>query len=63
MAKSAAKATQVIYEKGKLYDLAIADLQADPDQPRKYFDEHPRESGGQAGAQSNKDTGSPHSRG
>ena len=39
MAKSAAKATQVIYEKGKLYDLAIADLQPDPDQPRKYFDE------------------------
>jgi len=31
--------SQVTYEKGKLYDLAISDLQADPDQPRKYFDE------------------------
>ena len=30
---------QVTYEKGKLYDLNIADLQPDPDQPRKYFDE------------------------
>jgi len=30
---------QVIYEKGKLYDLNIADLQPDPEQPRKYFDE------------------------
>jgi hypothetical protein len=30
---------QVIYEKGKLYDLNISDLQPDPDQPRKYFDE------------------------
>jgi ParB family chromosome partitioning protein len=30
---------QVTYEKGKLYDLAIADLQPDPEQPRKYFDE------------------------
>ena len=29
----------VIYEKGKLYDLNIADLRPDPDQPRKYFDE------------------------
>lgn len=27
------------YEKGKLYNLAIADLHPDPDQPRKYFDE------------------------
>jgi ParB family chromosome partitioning protein len=30
---------QVSYEKGKLYDLNISDLQPDPDQPRKYFDE------------------------
>ena len=30
---------QVIYEKGKLYDLNIADLHLDPEQPRKYFDE------------------------
>ena len=30
---------QVTYEKGRLYDLNIADLQPDPDQPRKYFDE------------------------
>jgi ParB family chromosome partitioning protein len=30
---------QVTYEKGKLYDLNIADLQPDPEQPRKYFDE------------------------
>jgi ParB family chromosome partitioning protein len=30
---------QVIYEKGKLYNLNIAALQPDPDQPRKYFDE------------------------
>ena len=30
---------QVTYEKGKLYDLNIADVQPDPDQPRKYFDE------------------------
>ncbi|HIJ95453.1 MAG TPA: ParB N-terminal domain-containing protein [Desulfuromonadales bacterium] len=29
----------VTYEKGKLYDLNIADLQPDSDQPRKYFDE------------------------
>jgi ParB family chromosome partitioning protein len=34
-----AKAAQVTYEKGKLYNLNIADLQPDPDQPRKYFDE------------------------
>lgn len=27
------------YEKGKLYDLNITELQPDPDQPRKYFDE------------------------
>ncbi len=31
--------TQVVYEKGKLYDLNIVDLQPDPEQPRKYFDE------------------------
>lgn len=29
---------QLIYEKGTLYDLNIADLQPDPEQPRKYFD-------------------------
>lgn len=34
-----ADSAQVTYEKGKLYDLAIADLQPDPEQPRKYFDE------------------------
>jgi len=34
-----ADTAQVTYEKGKLYDLNIADLQPDPDQPRKYFDE------------------------
>jgi ParB family transcriptional regulator, chromosome partitioning protein len=34
-----AESADVIYEKGKLYHLAIADLQHDPDQPRKYFDE------------------------
>ena len=34
-----AKAAQVTYEKGKLYDLNIADVQPDPEQPRKYFDE------------------------
>jgi hypothetical protein len=26
------------YEKGKLYSMALADLKADPDQPRKFFD-------------------------
>ena len=31
--------SQMIYEKGKMYDLNIADLQPDPEQPRKYFDE------------------------
>jgi ParB family transcriptional regulator, chromosome partitioning protein len=30
---------QVFYEKGTLYNLNIADLQPDPEQPRKYFDE------------------------
>lgn len=27
------------YEKGKLYDLNVGDVQPDPEQPRKYFDE------------------------
>jgi len=31
--------TQTSYEKGMLYELNIADLQPDPQQPRKYFDE------------------------
>ncbi|MDD2735733.1 MAG: ParB N-terminal domain-containing protein [Desulfuromonadaceae bacterium] len=31
--------TQTTYEKGKLFNLNIADLQPDPEQPRKYFDE------------------------
>lgn len=31
--------TPITYEKGKLYNLNLADLQPDPDQPRKYFDE------------------------
>ncbi len=34
-----ADTTPVTYEKGKLYDLNIANVQPDPDQPRKYFDE------------------------
>jgi len=34
-----ADSAQVTYEKGKLYDLNIADVQPDPEQPRKYFDE------------------------
>jgi ParB family chromosome partitioning protein len=34
-----ADTTAVTYEKGKLYDLNIADVQPDPEQPRKYFDE------------------------
>ena len=34
-----ANAVQVTYEKGKLYDLNLADVQPDPEQPRKYFDE------------------------
>jgi ParB family chromosome partitioning protein len=34
-----ADTTAATYEKGKLYDLNIADVQPDPDQPRKYFDE------------------------
>lgn len=32
-------AVPVTYEKGKLYELKITDVQPDPDQPRKYFDE------------------------
>jgi len=31
--------TPITYEKGKLYNLNLADLLPDPDQPRKYFDE------------------------
>lgn len=31
--------TPTTYEKGRLYNLNLADLQPDPDQPRKYFDE------------------------
>jgi ParB family chromosome partitioning protein len=34
-----ATATPTTYEKGKLYNLNLGDLQPDPDQPRKYFDE------------------------
>jgi ParB family chromosome partitioning protein len=34
-----ADTTPVTYEKGKLYDLNLVDVQPDPDQPRKYFDE------------------------
>lgn len=33
------EANQTSYEKGKLYNLNLADLQPDPEQPRKYFDE------------------------
>ncbi|MFZ4858065.1 MAG: ParB/RepB/Spo0J family partition protein [Desulfuromonadaceae bacterium] len=34
-----ADSAPVTFEKGKLYDLNIADVLPDPDQPRKYFDE------------------------
>ncbi len=34
--------TAATYEKGKLYDLNIADLQPDPEQPRKFFDKQIR---------------------
>ena len=34
-----ANSTPVTFENGKLYDLNIADVQPDPDQPRKYIDE------------------------
>jgi ParB family transcriptional regulator, chromosome partitioning protein len=29
----------IVYEKGKLYELPLASVQPDPEQPRKYFDE------------------------
>jgi hypothetical protein len=32
-----ADSTPVTFEKGKLYDLNLADVQTDPDQPRKYL--------------------------
>jgi len=34
------EAARVIYRNGKLYHIPIADLQPDPDQPRKYLDKH-----------------------
>jgi ParB family chromosome partitioning protein len=34
----ATAATKPTYEKGKLYDLPLAAVQPDPEQPRKYFD-------------------------
>jgi ParB family transcriptional regulator, chromosome partitioning protein len=34
-----AKAALMTYEKGQLYNLSLSDLQPDPEQPRKYFDE------------------------
>jgi ParB family chromosome partitioning protein len=34
-----ANSTPVTFEKGKLYHLNLADVQPDPEQPRKYFDE------------------------
>ena len=34
-----AKVAEVTYEKGKLYNLNLTDVQPDPEQPRKYFDE------------------------
>ena len=34
-----ANTAPVTYEKGKLYDLNLADPQPDPEQPRKYIDE------------------------
>lgn len=34
-----AEVAGVTYEKGKLYDLNLTDVQPDPEQPRKYFDE------------------------
>lgn len=33
------KSTEVTYVKGQLYNLNLMDLQTDPEQPRKYFDE------------------------
>ncbi len=39
-AESTAATTEaVVYEKGKLYSLKIFEVQPDPEQPRKYFDE------------------------
>jgi ParB family chromosome partitioning protein len=38
-AKSTATTEPVVYEKGKLYTLKIFEVQPDPEQPRKYFDE------------------------
>ncbi len=35
-----AEVAHIVYRKGKLYHIPIADLQHDPEQPRKYFDEH-----------------------
>jgi ParB family chromosome partitioning protein len=37
--KAAAPTEPVVYEKGKLYTLKIFEVQPDPEQPRKYFDE------------------------
>jgi len=34
-----AEVAGVTYDKGKLYDLNLTDVQPDPEQPRKYFDE------------------------
>jgi ParB family chromosome partitioning protein len=39
MAEKVASATSVTYKKGRLYQLPIADIQPNPNQPRKYFDE------------------------
>ena len=36
---TAASTAPATYEKGKLYDLDIAKVQPDPEQPRKFFDE------------------------
>jgi ParB family chromosome partitioning protein len=33
-----AEQTSITYEKGKLFDIPLVDLQADPDQPRKIID-------------------------
>jgi ParB family chromosome partitioning protein len=37
--KTAAADTSAVYEKGKLYELNVSEIQPDPEQPRKYFDE------------------------
>jgi hypothetical protein len=39
MAEKGEGATSVTYEKGRLYQLPIADIQPNSNQPRKYFDE------------------------